>query len=113
MKKLAKKRRLEIYKGALNDILENIDINGIYRLGMCHAISRYLYKKHEDDDEILLEPSPFFGGIREYYPELWRQRPGRHGIWWWSLHKEGTQRRIKALEKAIALIEKSGGSLNS
>jgi len=95
MKKLTKKRRLEIYKDALSFIQEDIEKNGYYHQGFCWAI----YQVIEKDE---LWP---YSDMRKYR-ELYSHKPPKYvDHHWWLLDDEGDKIRIAVLMSVIEKME--------
>lgn len=101
MRKLTKKRRLAIYKAAL-EVLKNPPPD--WDACLCGAIWRVI-KKQRYNEGCSIEPDPF-GGLQTFYPEVWAYRPdATTGGYWWYPDEKGRLMRVAIMEEIITNME--------
>lgn len=98
---LSKKRRLEIYKGALKVYENAIKDKNDNVFGFCNTFRELL-----KTEEFYIDP---YRAIGIYFPEIYEQWNGKAPSgFWFSLNEDGLKKRITFLENAIKKLSKNG-----
>ncbi len=100
MKRLTKKQKLQAYSFAYLSIYSGTHPSGDYfTLCVCDSLLEFLNNHFCSWD--------WQGSVLSYFPEFAKQRPEDPNIFWWPKTTDGNLSRLRAIERAIQLVEKS------
>ncbi len=103
MKQLSKEEKLTAYSFAYLSVLSGM--HALLNYGypcVCDSLSKCVYcliKNYWQDTSCVLD----------YFPEFAKQKPKgkRQGEYWWDTDPSGNLSRLRAIERAIRIVEKS------
>jgi len=100
--------KLDLYI-KVKEILENADNNYYNSFGLCLYLQNEIKNQYINLDLEFIKQIVYDEMIK-YFPELYAQKPFFAKlfwyIYWWPLTKSGNKKRLRAINRAIKLIQK-------